>query len=93
MNHSPLPRILPAVAGRLLRTLAISACLALAVPAWAAVDEPVESSALEPSLPAGLLEARNLIREGRFDDALGVLRPLIRGRAAAPNTVFGARKQ
>ena len=51
-----------------LRTLAVAACVLSAAPALATPA---------PAPPAaGLSEARAAIRDGRFDDALGLLRPL-----------------
>ena len=88
MNISLLLRILPAAACLLPSTVAIAACLMLSVPAWGGTDEPVASSAPEASAVAGIAEARALIREGRFADALGILRPLARGREADPNVLF-----
>ena len=61
----------------------------LAAPTWGAEEEPVGlSPAPEASGAAGLAEARDLIREGRFTEALGVLRPLTRGRETDPNVLF-----
>ena len=54
----------------LLRALAITACLALAAPAWGA------EAVLPAPSKAGLKEAQALFKAGRFEDALGVLRPL-----------------
>ena len=88
LNISLLLRILPAAACLLPSTVAIAACLMLSVPAWGGTDEPVASSAPEASAVAGIAEARALIREGRFADALGILRPLARGREADPNVLF-----
>ena len=51
-----------------LRTLAVAACVLSATPVLAAQT---------PAPPgAGLSEARAAIRDGRFDEALGILRPL-----------------
>ena len=51
--------------------------------------EPVGlSPAPEASGAAGLEVARALIRQGRFADALGVLRPLTRARETDPNVLF-----
>ena len=77
----------------MLRTLAIAACLVLAAPAWGAEEEygkePVGlSPAPEATGAAGLAMASALIRQGRFADALGVLRPLAGGREADPNVLF-----
>ena len=88
MNIGPLPRFLPAVTSLLLGAVAISACLAFAAPAWGTTDEPGPSSAPEASGTAGVEEARALIDRGRFAEALDILRPLVQGREAEPNTVF-----
>ena len=65
----------------LLRTLAIAACLTLAAPAWGAVVQPEAST-------AGMKEARTLVKTGRFDEALAILRPLARGRAVKAEILF-----
>ena len=49
-----------------LRALAVAACVLSAAPALAAPASPA----------AGMSEARAAIRDGRFDEALGILRPL-----------------
>ncbi len=49
-----------------LRALSVAACVLSAVPALAAQAPPA----------AGITEARSAIRDGRFEDALGILRPL-----------------
>jgi len=72
----------------LVRILAIIGCLALAAPAWGASGEPVAPSASVPSAATGIEEARALIQQGRFTEALYILSSLIRGREAEPNTVF-----
>ena len=66
----------------LLRSLAIAACLVLAAPAWSAGKEP-------PAPPAGgIKEARTLLKVGRFEGALAILRPLARDRAGDTNVTF-----
>ena len=65
----------------------------LAAPAWGAEEEYGEepvglSPAPEASGAAGLAAARALIRQGRFAEALGVLRPLTRGYEIDPNVLF-----
>ena len=52
-----------------LRALAVAACVLSAAPVLAA-------QAPSPPPAAGIAEARAAIRDGRFDDALGILRPL-----------------
>ncbi len=65
---------------RLCRALAVAACLAFAMPAAGAEDRPAPAS--------GAAEARTLLQQGRFADALLILRPLARNRTAPANTRF-----
>ena len=66
----------------LFRSLAIAACLAFAAPAWGAGTEP-------PAPPVhGLKAARALVMQGKFDEALAMLRPMTRGQAVRPNAWF-----
>ena len=62
--------------------LAALAGLLLAVPASGAKTDPA------PSPIAAIAEARTLIRTGRFEEALGVLRPLAEGRRANADVAF-----
>ena len=64
------------------RTLAVVACLLLAAPAWGARDEPTASPA------AGLAEARALVLQGRFEQALAILRPMALGETIDPDVAF-----
>ena len=66
----------------LLHTLAATALLLLSAPAWSAGEEPATTS--QP----GVAEVRTLVGEGRFEEALGILRPLARGRAVEANVLF-----
>ena len=67
---------------RMLRTLAIAVCLALAAPAWGAGEE-------SPAPPTGdIEEARTLVQAGRHDEALAILRPLARGRTVDADIQF-----
>ena len=67
---------------RMLRTLAIAVCLALAAPAWGAGEE-------SPAPPTGDIEkARSLAQAGRFEEALTILRPLARGRTVDGDIQF-----
>ena len=66
----------------LCRPLAVVACLLLAAPAWAAKNDPA------PSPSAGLAEARTLVLQRRFDEALAILRPMVSGETIDPNAVF-----
>ncbi|MCY4431495.1 MAG: surface lipoprotein assembly modifier [Rhodospirillales bacterium] len=68
--------------------LAVAACLGLTAPAGSAVNEPIAPSASEASAAAGIAEARALIRESRFSEALTVLRPLARGREVHADVLF-----
>ena len=61
----------------------MAAVLAFAAPVWAAQDALVP-----PSSVAGVAEARDLIRAGRFDAALSVLRLLIEGRRVDADALF-----
>ena len=65
-----------------LRALAATALLCLSAPAWSAGQEPPTAS--QP----GVAEGRTLVEEGRFEEALGILRPLARGRAVEANVLF-----
>ena len=66
----------------LCRSAALAACLAFAVPGWDAAAAPQAP----PS--AGLSEARALLRAGRFDEALGILQPLLEQRRIAADAIF-----
>ena len=66
----------------LLRALAATALLFLSAPAWSAGEEPPATS--QP----GVAEVRTLVEEGRFEKALGILRPLARGREVEANVLF-----
>ena len=72
----------------LIHALSIAACFALAAPAWAATGETGASSTPELSATARVADARALVDRGQFTEALDLLRPLIRGRPAKPDTVF-----
>ena len=65
-----------------LRALAATALLFLSAPAWSAGQEPPATS--QP----GVAEGRTLVEEGRFDEALGILRPLAGGRTVEANVLF-----
>ena len=88
MNTSPSLRVLPAVTGPLLGAVAVAACLALAAPAGAATDEPAASSASEAATTARVAEALGLIQQGRYEEALAILRPLAEGREVDPGVLF-----
>ena len=66
----------------LCRALAVVACALFTNPALAAKAAPA------PSPAAATAEARMLIRNGKFEEALAVLRPLARSPAAHDNVRF-----
>ena len=74
-----------------LRALAATTVLvlpALSAPAWGAgTAAPAASASAGPSA-AAVSEARALIRAGRFDEALSVLRPLVRGERVDAGALF-----
>ena len=88
MNINPPLRILLATACLLFSAVAIAACLALAGPSWAATDELTASSAAEAATTARVEQARDLVGQGRFEDALAILRPLAEGREVDPSVLF-----
>ena len=67
----------------LLRSLAVAACLMLAAPCLAATDAPTTSA---PT--ASMAEARKLLRERKFEEALTVLRQIARGPAVHDSVRF-----
>ena len=69
----------------LCRALAVVALFLIAAPAWSAGDAPPPSST--PGT-AGVAEAQALVQEGRFDEALDVLRPLARDNPADKDILF-----
>ena len=74
----------------LCRALAAVALLLLAAPAWGAEEESAEELVASSPTPdvSGLAEGRALVREGRYDEALTILRPLARGRTVDANVLF-----
>ena len=75
--------------GPCLRALAFVACLIFLLPSWGVAQEPASEAAEAPPLAeAGAVAARTLIDQGRFDEALDVLRPLERARENAPDVTF-----
>ena len=70
--------------GHLLRALAAAAVLSLSAPALGAEHD----TAPAPEAAAGVAEARSLMRAGRFDEALAVLAPLVRGEAVQADALF-----
>ena len=71
----------------LLRALAAGAALLLSAPAWSA-GEPSPPPAASQSAGAAAAETRTLIEQGRFEEALGILRPLAQGSAVEANVLF-----
>ena len=72
----------------LLRALAAAASLLLSAPAWSAEEEPPPPPAASQSAVAAVAETRTLIEQGRFEEALGILRPLAQGGAVEANVLF-----
>ena len=80
MTHRPL-----------CRTLAVCACLLLALPAWGATeDETAPPSASDAvSDDAGdVAEAQALIDAGRFMEAVAILGPLVQGQVVHADALF-----
>ena len=71
----------------LLRALAAAASLLISAPAWSA-GEPSPPPAASQSAVAAVAETRTLIEQGRFEEALGILRPLAQGGAVEANVLF-----
>ena len=67
------------------RALAVAIYFLVAAPAWSAVGEPPSSP---NPVTAAMTQARALIKEGKLDEALGILRPLTQGRAVEANVLF-----
>ena len=66
----------------LYRSLVVVACLLLAAPAWGTKDVQA------PSPSAGLAEARTLVLQRKFEEALAILRPIARGGTVEANVLF-----
>ena len=62
----------------LLRALAAAALLALSAPAWGQ----------QAPAAAGAAETRTLVQQGKFDEALAILLPLVQAGAVDSNTLF-----
>ena len=65
-----------------LRVLAASCALTLGVPAWG------ETNGATPSPAVIEADARMLAEAGRYDEALDLLRPLVRGETVEADTLF-----
>ena len=72
----------------LVRALAAAASLLISAPAWSAGEEPSPPPAASQSAGAAVAETRTLIEQGRFEEALGILRPLAQGGAVEANVLF-----
>ena len=62
----------------LLRALAAAALLALSAPVWGQ----------QAPAAAGAAETRTLVQQGKFDEALAILLPLVQAGAVDSNTLF-----
>ena len=69
---------------------AVSLCRALALAACIAAAAPCAGTLAAPTAPptAGLSEARALVRAGKPEQALAILRPLARGRTVHADVLF-----
>lgn len=70
----------------LLRALAAAAVLTLSAPSWGTGEPP--PSLTTQAAKTGVAEARKLMREGKFEEALTVLAPLMRSRTVHADAVF-----
>ena len=64
------------------RIILVISCLLLPMPAWSGSDPAT------PPFSSGLAEVRALVKDGKFDDALAILRPLARARTVDANVLF-----
>ena len=64
----------------LCRALAAAAFFLIAAPAWSAGDAPSPSSTPDT---AGVAQAQALVQQGKFGEALAILRPLARDNRTA----------
>ena len=74
----------------LCRALVAAALMLLVAPAWGGEEEFVDEFVASSSTPevSGVAEARTLVREGRYDEALAILHPLARGREVDASVLF-----
>ena len=70
----------------LLRALAAALVLTLSAPAWGD-GKPPPSPAVQ-AVETGIAKARTLMREGKFEEALTVLVPLVRGGTVQADVLF-----
>ena len=69
--------------------LAFTACLLFLQPSWSAAQEPADETAEAPPLAETAESvARSLVEQGRFDEALDVLRPRRQMGENDPNLLF-----
>ena len=67
------------------RAFATAAFLLIGAPAWSAVAEPPPSP---NSVTTAMSEARTLVREGKFNEALEILRPLLKADEIEGSVLF-----
>ena len=72
----------------LLRAVAATAVLLLSLPAASVAQTPPSPVHAASSAEASVTEARKRIRVGKFDEALAILRPLMRRQTVHADTVF-----
>ncbi len=67
------------------RAFSTAAFLLIAAPAWSAVAEPPPSP---NSVTTAMSEARTLVGEGKFNEAMEILRPLLKADVIEANALF-----
>ena len=72
----------------LFRAVAAATVLLLSTPAWSGEEAPTSPTSAGKSAEAGVTEARALLRAGKFDEALAILRPHVRGQTVHADAVF-----
>ena len=68
--------------------LAAAVCLLLAMPAWGAEDAPAPPPPAPSDAAAGTGDVQALIDQGRFEEAIVALRPLLQQEPIEPNVLF-----
>ena len=72
-----------------LRALAFTAGLVFLLPSWGVAQEPADESAEAPvTAETAAIAARRLVDQGRFGEALDILRPLQQALPNEPNVMF-----
>lgn len=72
-----------------LRALAFTVGLIFLLPSWGVAQEPADESAEAPvTAETAAIAARTLVDQGRFGDALDILRPLQQALPNEPNVMF-----